>query len=221
MSAAERPLPERSLADVLRDGILAGEYLPGSRLVELALAERYRVSRAAVRAAIAELDKEGLVQREANRGATVRHVSLAEAIEITEVRTAVESLIAARAAQVASVAERAELLAIVEQMHAAVAAAEHGGYSELNGVFHRRIREIARHEVAAEVVENLRNRAARHEFRLALMPGRPNDSVVQHASIAQAIAAGDSAGAEAAMRAHLHSVMHVLRRWDAATSGAP
>jgi DNA-binding FadR family transcriptional regulator len=63
------------------------------------------------------------------------------------------------------------------------------------------------------MVENLRNRAARHAFRLALLPGRPNESIVQHSAIAEAIAAGDAAAADAAMRAHLYSVVHVLRRW--------
>jgi DNA-binding GntR family transcriptional regulator len=56
---------------------------------------------------------------------------------------------------------------------------------------------MSRHEIAAEVVDNLRNRAARHEIWLALMPGRPPESVVQHAAIAQAIAAGDATAAEA------------------------
>lgn len=204
---------DRTLAGQLRDGILSGEFPPSSRLVELRLAERYDVSRAAVRDAIAELDKEGLVEREANRGATVRNVSLAEAIQITQVRTAVESLIAAQAATVASADEGAELLAIVQQMRDEIPRGDHVGYSELNGLFHRRIREISRHTVAAEVVENLRNRAARHNFRLALVPGRPDESVMQHAALAEAIAAGDAAAADAAMRAHLDSVVDVLRRW--------
>jgi DNA-binding GntR family transcriptional regulator len=203
------------LVDRLREGILTGEFPPASRLVELQLAERFAVSRASVRAAIAELDKEGLVDREANRGATVRSVSLAEAIQITEVRTAVESLIAARAATDATPDERAELLGIVDQMRAAVEADQAKTYSELNATFHRRIREISGHTVGAEVVENLRNRAAAHDFRLALVPGRPRDSVQQHAAIAEAIAGGDAPGADAAMRAHLHSVMGVLKRWDA------
>lgn len=206
-------IADRTLADQLRDGILSGEFPPSSRLVELQLAERYDVSRAAVRAAIAELDKEGLVEREANRGATVRNVSLAEAIQVTQVRNAVESLIAAQAATVATADEGAELLAIVQQMRDAISRGDHLGYSELNGRFHRRIREISRHTVAAEVVENLRNRAARHNFRLALVPGRPDESVLQHATIAEAVAAGDAAAADAAMHAHLDSVIDVLRRW--------
>ena len=60
------------IADRLRDDILQGDFPPGERLIELQLTERYGVGRAAIRAARVELDAAGLVQREANRGATVR-----------------------------------------------------------------------------------------------------------------------------------------------------
>ncbi|MGH9191388.1 MAG: GntR family transcriptional regulator, partial [Acidimicrobiales bacterium] len=53
------------VADRLRDDILKGAFPPGERLIELQLTERYGVGRAAIRAALVELDAEGLVQREA------------------------------------------------------------------------------------------------------------------------------------------------------------
>lgn len=202
-------------ADVLRAHVLDGTLAPGSRLVELQLADQYAVSRAAVRAAIGELAKEGLVDRQANRGATVRRVALAEAIQITEARNVLESFLAARAADMATPAERAELSTIVVQMGDAVRNDELAGYSHLNGVLHRRLREISRHDVAADLVANLRNRAAHHEFRLALIPGRAAESLPQHAEIVEAVVASDARRAEQAMGAHLDSVVAVLRRWAA------
>ena len=83
-----------SITDSIRAAILGGEFAPGVRLVELQLAERYGASRASVRGAISELEKEGLVDREANRGATVRRVSIDEALQITEVRGLLEGLAA-------------------------------------------------------------------------------------------------------------------------------
>ena len=84
-----------NITDDLRSDILAGVFPPGDRLVELHLSERYAVGRASVRSALVELATEGLVDRAANRGATVRRISIAEAIQITEARAALESLIAA------------------------------------------------------------------------------------------------------------------------------
>ncbi|MEU8820516.1 GntR family transcriptional regulator [Actinoplanes sp. NPDC048796] len=72
--------------DRLREAILHGEYLPGERLVEAQLIERFAASRFNVRAALRDLAAEGLVRMERNRGAHVRKVSIEQAVEITEVR---------------------------------------------------------------------------------------------------------------------------------------
>ena len=198
----------------LRQDILSGEYPPGERLVELNLTERYGVGRAAIRAALVELGTEGLIDREANRGATVRKIGVDEAIQITEARAALESLIAAAAARNASVRERAELGGLESQMRTAVEREAFIEYSDLNAVLHRRVREISQHHVAGDLVAMLRNRSARHQYRLALMPGRPSESLEQHAAIIRAIVRGDQAGAAAAMNAHLLSVIDVLRHWE-------
>jgi DNA-binding GntR family transcriptional regulator len=88
-----------SVTEELRRDILGGVFMPGERLIELQLSERYECGRAAVREALVQLESEGLVERQANRGAIVRRVSISEAIEITEARSALESLITARAAR--------------------------------------------------------------------------------------------------------------------------
>jgi DNA-binding GntR family transcriptional regulator len=199
------------VSDLLRNDILDGEFGPGERLIEVQLTERYGVGRAAIRSAIVELSTEGLVVHEPNRGAAVRRVPLEEAIEIAEARGALESLLARRAAQRASQAERHELTQIVADMREAVASDRHADYSELNRVLHRRIREISGHSTASELVANLRNRGAHHRFTLATLPGRPIDSLAQHTAIVDAIVAGDPDAAAEAMHAHLASVQGVLR----------
>lgn len=198
----------------LRRDILAGEFAPGDRLVELQLTERYGAGRAAIRAALVELATEGLIDRQTNRGATVRQISVEEAIQITEARAALESLIAGAAADRADADDRLELTRLENDMRCAVSQQRFLDYSELNGVLHRRIREIGQHDVAGELVAMLRNRSARHQYSLASMPGRPAESLEQHAAIIRAVCRGDAAGAAAAMQAHLLSVIDVLRHWD-------
>lgn len=201
------------VSDHLRSDILSGDFPPGERLIELQLTERYGVGRAAIRAAIVELSAEGLVVHETNRGATVRRVSIEEAIEIAEAREVLERLLARRAAERADDGERAELSQIVADMRAAVSDNRQADYSELNRLLHRRIREISGHSTASQLVANLRNRGAHHQFRLATMPGRSSDSLVQHAAIVEAIVAGDGDGAAEAMGVHLWSVRDVLVSW--------
>src|SRR6266567_894643 len=114
-------LPETvSLLDRLRMAIYRGELRPGQRLVETELAGRYETSRGAVREALVLLGNEGLVSRERNRGATVRPVSLEEAIEITETRAVLEGLCAAKAAVAVTRAEARELKAVGKKMSDAV-----------------------------------------------------------------------------------------------------
>ncbi len=202
-----------TVTDTLRTDILSGRFEPGDRLLEIQLSDHYDCGRDAIRSAFVALTTEGLVQREENRGATVRRISLTEAIQITEARSVLESLIAARAARIATPEDHNELLEVIAQMRNAVAKNNGAEYSELNGVFHRRLREMSGHEIASQLVENLRNRAAHHQYRLAVMPGRSADSLEQHAAIAAAVVAGNEDAASAAMGAHLQSVIDVLKRW--------
>jgi DNA-binding GntR family transcriptional regulator len=203
-----------SVVDRLRDDILEGVLPPGERLIEVQLSDRYGVGRAAIRSALVELDGEGLVRRETNRGATVRRITVTEAIEITEARGVLEGLVARRAAERASEAERDELRALVAEMTVAVEADDKLRYSKLNRTLHAALRRIARHGVADDLVANLRNRSAHHQFRLAVIPGRAAESLAQHAAVVAAVTAGDADAAEQAMRSHLASVTDVLRQWE-------
>lgn len=209
-----------SITDDLRRDILDGRFEPGDRLLEVALAAEYQCGRSSVRSALVELATEGLVEREANRGASVRRITVTEAIQITEARAALEGLIAAEAARHASDADRDELRGIIDDMRAAVRDDRSRDYSELNVVFHRRLREMSGHKIAAELVANLRNRAAHHQYRLSVMPGRSSESLGQHAAIAEAVIAGDDTTAAAAMNDHLTSVIDVLTRWGDARNAS-
>jgi DNA-binding GntR family transcriptional regulator len=199
-----------AVLDALRAAILDGEFAAGQRLVEIDLCERFGCSRFAVRAAIPVLASEGLVELQRHRGARVRVIPLAEAIEITEVRRLLEGLTAARAAERATPAQVAELQQIIQEMRDAVAAAELLRYSDANARLHGLVRAIAAHQTATGIIELLRAQLVRHQFALALVPGRPAVSLDQHERIVAAIAAGDPAAAEAAMRDHITSVIDAL-----------
>lgn len=193
--------------DGVRECIHSGEYAPGQRLVESDLMERFGVTRAAVRLALADLTTEGLVERVPNKGARVRVVSVAEAVEITECRMALEGLCAAKAAARATPADHAALRELVERMRAAIAAGDLLGYSDLNHLMHRRILDISAQRTAISTIERLRGQLVRYQFRLALQPGRPQTSLAEHERIVEAVVAGDAAAAEHAMREHLRQVI--------------
>lgn len=69
-------LPLREVVfEALRDAIVHGEFEPGERLLEVALAKRLGVSRTPVREAIRMLELEGLVVMVPRKGAEVARIT--------------------------------------------------------------------------------------------------------------------------------------------------
>ncbi|MEV6053735.1 GntR family transcriptional regulator [Streptomyces sp. NPDC052107] len=195
----------------LRQAILHGEMAPAQRLVENELAEQFGVTRASIRAALIDLEAQGLVERIRNRGSRVRVVTVEEAVAITECRMVLEGLCAAKAAVAASDGQLTELADLGTAMEKAVADGEPVTYSDLNHQLHDRIRVISGQQTAVELLERLNAQLVRHRFQLALRPGRPQQSLNEHLAMIEAIRARDPQAAEAAARAHLASVIEALQ----------
>lgn len=217
MSVLVRRVPAADEAYLrVRAEITAGRLMPGERLVEADLAESLGVSRAVVRAVLTRLGHDGLVEKEHNRGARVRTVSEAEAVEITQARSALEAFAAGRAAVVATPADIEEIAAILAGMGALLEQEDLIGYSEGNSRLHARILEASRHATVQRLVASLRAQMVRYQYRTILVPGRSRHSFSEHSRIVEAITRHDAAAAEAAMRAHLTNVTGTLVR----TAGA-
>ncbi len=203
-------LEELSLTDRLRQDIVTGNLVPHQRLIEADVAEEHSASRGEVRLALNELITEGLVERIPNRGARVRKVSLDEAIEITEVRGAVESLCAYKAAEKLTETHADELRSIGDAMQKAVERGARDEYSSLNRKLHTLIIDIADQHTAAQTIARLRGQAIRYHFQLSSQPDRPQVSLPQHLAIIEAICERDPDAAAAAMREHLQSVAEAI-----------
>ncbi|KAG0748004.1 hypothetical protein G6F24_015460 [Rhizopus arrhizus] len=74
------------VTDTLRDWVLHGQFSPGARLEEIPLAEKLGVSRTPVRAALATLGNEGLLEHLPKRGYTVRAYDIGEIVAAYEQR---------------------------------------------------------------------------------------------------------------------------------------
>ncbi|MCV2394399.1 GntR family transcriptional regulator [Actinotalea sp. M2MS4P-6] len=199
------------VSEDLREAVLRGQFAPRQRLVESELCEELGASRAAVRDALHRLEVEGIVEREHHRGARIREIPLAEAIEIAEVRQLVEGLVARRAAQLAGPADVDRLTDVGRRMREAVAAGELGEYLELDAELHAILREVSGHRTAARVLERIRGQLVRQRFALARVPGRAAVSLEQHLAVIDAVVAHEPVAAEAAMRAHIDSVIDTLQ----------
>ena len=195
----------------LREGITAGRFQPNERLVEANVSRMLGAGRTAVRAALVRLDQEGLVTREHNRGARVRLVSEQEALQIEEVRAALERLLARQAAAKATATDIRELRHVLVDMRKRFASGDAIGYSELNPKFHQLIWSAARNPTAGRLVGTLKSQSLRYQYQTMLRPGRTERSLREHELIFSAIVAHDPDAADTAMRAHLEEVLETLR----------
>lgn len=205
----------------LRQAILSGDVAPGQRLVEEELAGTLGVTRQSLRAALLDLTTEGLVERIPNRGARVRVISTEEAVAITECRMVLEALCAAKAAERITDEEAAQLRELAGNLNRAVADRSPLKYSELNRELHRRVGVISRQAVAVSLLERLHAQIVRHQFQLALRPGRPETSLAEHLAILNAIADRRPDDAEQATRRHLSSVIVALLAVGDADASTP
>jgi len=144
-SVPRRPLGDE-VADRLRDAIFAGEFPPGTQLVEAELAAELDVSRGPIREAFARLEREGLVRTVLHKGAKVVTLTAADAEEIYTLRVALEQLAVTRAGERAAGVDFDGLRQLVNQMAKRVAAASTAELVALDMDFHDLVYRLADHQ---------------------------------------------------------------------------
>ncbi|MES2100735.1 MAG: phosphonate utilization associated transcriptional regulator [Pseudomonadota bacterium] len=183
--------------------ILSGELAPGAKLTEMALAARLGVSRGPLREAFRMLEEAGLVRTEKNRGVFVRDIPIDEAVEIFDLRAAMDELVGRRLAEHITPAQLKEIRGLVDQMEQAVKAKDAYHYHLLNLKFHDRLVELAGNSKLTAIYRKLiKELSLFRRLNLAdgwLMP----ISASEHRQIVKAIASGDPQAAGKAMFDHV------------------
>lgn len=199
-------LQSSSLTNVVQQeierAILVGEYEPGSKLIEATLAVKMGVSRGPVREAFRMLEEAGLVRNEKNRGVFVRSIPMDEAIEIFDLRAAMDELVGRLLAKNITPAQLKELKAVVSAMEKAVKDEDAHQYHLLNLQFHDRLVEMAGNRKLTDIYRKLIKELSLFR-RLNLADGRLMPvSANEHRQIVKAIASGDAEAAGRAMFKH-------------------
>jgi DNA-binding GntR family transcriptional regulator len=84
--------PAADLKDALRTSIALGEYEPGAKITEREIATKFGAGRTAVREALRYLAAEAILEINENRGARVKTISYSEALNLFQIREALEGL---------------------------------------------------------------------------------------------------------------------------------
>ena len=205
------------LAEQVSNAILSGEFVPGARLDEQQLAQRFGVSRTPVREALRQLATSGLIELRPRRGALVASVSQDELETLFVAMAEMEASCARLSALRMTPLERRRLQALQEAMGGLVRDGDTDGYADANQTLHLTLYAGSHNPVIADFTSGLRRRLApfrRAQFRTE---GRLPRSHAEHGAVVQAILGGDAVAAHAAM---LHHVSLVEDAFDAFTTAA-
>jgi DNA-binding GntR family transcriptional regulator len=189
-----------TLAAALRERIMAGELEPGSRLIERDLVEHYEVSRGTVRAALQELEHDGLVTVATHRGAFVRQLDKQGLRELFELRTALELESAHRALAANGGKLPPEVHEAVERL-AAACERKRPSWERISAA-HRDLHESIVHAGASPRIEAA-YRALTQELTLFLLALRPVWTPAEMAEHHRKLARGLEKEGPPALRRHL------------------
>ena len=206
-----RRLLHEDVADRLRDRIVQGELVPGSRLNERVLCGELQLSRTPLREAFKTLASEGLVTLHPDRGASVTPITIATVRQIFEMLGALEGLAGELACRNITAAQFNEIRALHYQMLVHHARGELAEYFRYNQQIHIKMVEASGNPMLAQTYRKLNAHVRRARYMANLSPERWDRAVKEHEEILDALSERDSARLQTLLREHLgHKMVAVL-----------
>ena len=207
---AYKPLRE-VVSDTLRQAIRDGALKPGERLMEIPLAEELGVSRTPIREAIRKLEQEGFVVMIPRRGTYVADISLKDISQVFEIRSALEELAAALAAERITDEEIEALERMLVEIGNYIETKDMDKIVETDVAFHEVLYKASRNERLVEIIHNLREQTLRFRTVSMNQPGRLAKTREEHRLLVEAIANRDGKQARKMARMHMeHSEQALL-----------
>jgi DNA-binding GntR family transcriptional regulator len=191
------------IARWIRSEIESGAFLPGSRLEERPLSERFGVSKTPVREALIQLSSVGLVELRQRRGAIVTVLSVEQVISMFEVMTELESMAAKLAASRMSSRDREELAKVHRRSEQCIRNEDFEKYDAINKEFHELIYSGSCNDYLEANIKDVRGRLRIYRRYPFQKPGRILQSFTDHGQIVAAISKGDGETAGRIMRDHI------------------
>jgi DNA-binding GntR family transcriptional regulator len=205
----------------IRKKLLDGSVTPGARLSYGTIGKEIGISATPVREAVGQLASEGFVELVPQLGAVVRELTRDEAIELYELREALESYAAARAAERIGDCQLSELRENLEQSRVLTEEVRKSGktkagkaiakkFHALDLSFHMTIIEASRNRRMLKVVgdSHILTRifqADRHSFSQKILDA----TLSEHCAIESAVRKGDGSAAREAMQRHIRNSLEL------------
>ena len=205
----QRERMQDSVKQILLERILNNTYPPGTRLLELQLAEEMNTSQGPIREALRELEGLRLVESKPYRGTYVRSIDFREMDEAYQVRAILEKQAALSAAsQFKNNSE--PLILEVEGMKAAAKKSDFDAYAYHDAVFHRLIIEASDNSVLSRVWNSLAFEA-RTRINLLRATISLEELALLHQPIVEALVSGNGEKAGRLLQKHFEAARSFTR----------
>lgn len=204
-----KPLRE-IVFEELRNLILTGKIEPGTRMMEIELAEEMGVSRTPIREAIRKLEEEGLVVIEPRKGAYVSEISVPDIVNILEVREHLDGLTAFFAAQRISEKGKESLVEASEKFNVAVESGDMDEMIRFDTLFHKIIVDETNNSYLINIVERIQELVLRFRYIYYKDFKRAEEMPDEHKIITNAIISGDAETAKEESELHIRKLKELI-----------
>jgi DNA-binding GntR family transcriptional regulator len=187
---------------ILRERIITGELAPGSRILEIELAEELGISRGTLRTALQQLVFEGLLVQRRFKSTYVTALTARDAYEVYTLRNALEAMATRIVASQPGDRVRSEVKKPIDAMRHAADSKNRPGVVEADFAFHRCILQLSGHSRLQAAYSTIEAQTRLFLRVTATLDYNLTMILQVHQDLADAIIAGDVGRAEALAREH-------------------
>jgi DNA-binding GntR family transcriptional regulator len=196
----------------ITDDITFGKFAPGERIVEARLVQEFKVSRSPIREALRQLESDGLITFERNRGITITKLSIKQVDEIYSLRWLLESYAARLTAERFKKKDILYLRGLQKNLSAAAKDLDLKDWLHNNTLFHNFLSENCGNENLIQILVKLKRRVYRYFYITVSIPGHFEAYLGHHEGMLQGCEKNDGEMAEKYMKIHLQTIKDVLIR---------
>lgn len=191
------------VTESIRTAIAVRRFEPGQRLIERELCDMTGVSRTLVREALRQLESEGLIVIQPNRGPVVRQLTAEQARGVYDVRKELEGLAASLFASRATEDERKALVKSFARLKTALAKGDQIERLKAKNEFYECLLAGAQNDALADTLRMLNSRVTFLRATSLQAAGRSQRSITELEVLMRALSARDPAAARAAAEFHV------------------
>ncbi|KYH30689.1 GntR family transcriptional regulator [Neomoorella mulderi] len=197
----------------LRNNILKGKLKPGERINETVISKKLSISKSPIREAMRKLEADGLITIKPRIGCFVIKLDAETAREIYEARQAIEGFAVRLLANKSNEELVEDLLEILKEYKETVENEDHVGRSEVDTKFHLRIVTAAGNSKLVKLFMTFRDQSLLLKNIASYLPGRQNQSLIEHQEIVKAIQNKDYSLAQEAIINHIEGLKKKVVEW--------